>query len=81
MILTEVEICTAVVLPHCVELEISFHYISLSTYCIKIFQSKFVYCNEIRILHSVPVTFFDNTVKFCWNSVYMGTVLNGYEPK
>ena len=80
MILTEVEICTAVVLPHCIQSEISFVYISLSTFYIKIFQSKFVYCNEIHILHNVPVPFFDNTDKFCWNSVYMGTVLNWYEP-
>lgn len=61
MILTEVEICTAVVLPHCVvRNKFSLYFIKylLSTYYIKIFQSKFVYCNEINILHNVPVPFF-----------------------
>jgi len=80
MILTEVEICTAVVLPHCIESEISFLYVSLSSYYIKIFQSEFIYRNKIHIFTMCQCLFFDNTDKFCWNSVYMGTVLNWYEP-
>jgi hypothetical protein len=68
MILTEGEIRTVVVLPHCIE-SVSFLYISLSTYYIKMFQSKCVCLNGICILHSVPVTFFDNADKFCLNCV------------
>ena len=75
--------CSGVTPLHRDENKFSLYFIKylLSTYYIKIFQSKFVYCNEIRMLHNVPVTFFDNTDKFCWNSVYMGTVLNWYAPK
>jgi len=74
--------CSGVTPLHRVRNKFSLCFIKylLSTYYIKIFQSEFVYRNEIHIFTMCQCLFFDNTDKFCWNSVYMGTVLNWYEP-
>jgi len=58
--------CSGVTPLHRVGNKFSLYFIKylISTYYIKIFQSKFVYCNIIHILHNVPVTFLIKQISF-----------------